>query len=624
MDATIASPRLRWGLPAALALLFVALLPARRAALRGDDVATFEKHGLLELRDQGFVDYVWGGVTGAFEQGRLQALGGIQSEAVIWLLEDHPALYRVFLVALTVAAAYLLWRLARGLGLGDAGALLAVVLLVCAIQFRSYHDAMLGYYAATQCTLLLLLGSLLAFVRHLRGGGGLWLALALFVGACLIYEWAYALAGVYAGVALMQGRGLRAVRPALPFLAVGLLLAVGAFAARKLFAENVPAGYTVTLSVYLAARAYATQLFAPLPASGVIFEDNGFRFFTIGHNPTAAEWAGAAWRALAVAAAVVLLVPRALAARLGTVAVTGALLWVTPPVFLVVAPKYQSELSAAKGYLPALVQAFGVALVLAAAAIALVRAGRARSAAAARVALAAVAAVAGLAAGAVGFANLRVVAQEIPVVETRELLEEAAERGVFAGVPADASLVFSQRDMLWPTGPIDLTRDAFEAMLMDRTGRRYDARIVSPGQPFDCPPDGAFPPPHCAPLAERAALVRVRAYEAGGSVIALPVDGSKNERVLTERAGTIRVYSRTAQPPALVSELPGGGQWTSDAVAWRRVDGGAGWSLHEARLAAGGAPFANLVNDPRSKIDWTLPRAPDDMVRVYGARGVLP
>jgi hypothetical protein len=631
--------RLRvWWLPlGGLALLALVLLPARFATLRGDDIWTFQARGLLELEGRSFPADLLERATDVLASARPLVLGSVQGELTIWIFEGHPMAYRLFLVALTVVAAGMLYRLVIALGAPPAVGLLVLVLLGAAIQFRGYHDAMLGYHGTTQCIVILLLGSLLAFLRWLRQGRRRdWiLALALYVPTLMMYESTATLCAAHVALALLERRGRAALKAVAPFVVVSVAFMAIAFVARR-YAETVPAGYEVSFNPVRVLRTYLIQLFPPLPGSNLLFDQNLSTFYALGGSPTKAELLGAAWRGAAVFAIVLLLAlqVRRRPARLpapdvaGRLAVVGAMLWLSPVVLISAAPKYQAELVPAKGYLPTLIQVFGWALVAAAVLIALARLASARSSTAVMVAGVAAAGVLGYGAAVSGFNNLRVVAIETPTEEARTLLESAAAHGTFDTVPERTTLLFSRKDTLWSTGNWKNGPASVEAMLLWRSGRRFDGRIVADETQFNCGPrPGLFPPPDCTPIARSAAWVRFRGFRGGGTVVVAPLGTGHSANGQRDVARRLRVFVQAdggdARPPRLVAQTASTRPWSSDGVAWRRVDGDADWAIYEGSVT-GAAPVAALLDDPRARIDFTAPGPSEQVVRVYGTKRLLP
>lgn len=621
-----------WPLGASLALLTLFLLPLRFAALRGDDTWTSEYRGEVGLGHQNMIEQIWQAARTFFESGRPNFMGTTQGFLSAWFVGDHPVLYRLTLILLTVAAAALLYALARQLGSSRAGALLVTVLLAGALQVRSYHDALAGYWGTTQLILILTLASLIFLHRSLQRDNRRlrWISLVLFFPCPMLYEGAYTLVVLHLAVALMERRGRRAFKACAPFLATGAAWVLLSIYARSTATGIVP-GYEIGGSVWAAVRTYVIQLFTPIPASNIFFRADYGSFFPVGAQPTTAEILAGAWRGLAVLVLTLILsfrmawpdgsrlpAPRALR----NLAVVGGLLWTASVVAVAFAPKYQLELVAGKGHLPALTQAFGWPLVATAALLSLLRSAAGRSRAAVAAVAVVGACVLGLAAGVTGFNNIRVIALEAPAAETRGLLENAAGSGVFDALPERSTVIFAVQDMLWFTGNWTQVPEAFEGMLYDRTGQRLDARIVAPDSRLDCPRNGAFPPPDCSPPSASAAWVRVRAYPDGGSVIVarLVRPGTNPQDGITRR---VRVYASGggADAPSLTAATATNQPWVSTGLRWRKVretDEGTIFEAAVPRLRA------TSLDDAKGRIDFTNLGPPEAVVRIFGTKRLLP
>lgn len=613
------------------------LLPARFAAIRGDDTWVSESRGQNAIAGHNLISYVWESARHFAETGR-PGVGGIaQGLSSAWVIGDHPQAYRVILVLLTAVAAGLLYRLVVRLGLPRSVALLVTVLLAGAVQMRSYHDAMLGYWGTIQIVLILVLGALVLFHRALETGNRrlVWLSVLVYLPAPLLYESAYTLIPLFAALALFERRGMAALRACLPFVAIAV-----AFVCLSLYlratASAIPEGYGVGSSPLAALRTYVLQLFSALPASSLFFQSDAWSFLPLGGEPTTAELAGAAWRGLAVFGLVLALSLRLASGsgarlpaprELGRLAIVGGLLWTTAGVLLAVSPKYQEEISAGKNHLPALVEVFGWALVAAAALLAVLRVALRRGRLALWLTALGGAGLLGLGAGFTGFTNLRVIGLEVPVERTRSLVERAASDGMFEAVPERGTVIFSSRDLKWHTGWFNQFPVSLEAMLVDRTTRRFDARMVVPGERLDCPAPAAYPAAECARPAGDAVWVRVRARVGGGSVIVatLPARPQLPDQAITRR---VRVYARddgggAPRPPRLVALTAGGLPWDSDDVQWQRVQGASrdGSAIYEAAVTA---LRAGTLDDSASRFTFDALGTPGQIVRLFGSSRLLP
>lgn len=613
---------------AAIGLVLFALAPARASALRGDDTWTFSATGRMAALGWSRLDLLIDSMARAVEHGRPQVLGGLQGELVILAFEHSPVAYRVFLVFVTGAMAAALVGLLRALRWSTAMCTLAVVALAATLQFRSYHDAVLGYYGTTQVTGICVLLSLRDFVLHLRSPSRVRItrSVVLLTAACLFNEWAIAMSGAHVAIALSERRGWAAWRSAgLPLAVSGAVGAV-ALVMRRLAAAELPTNYAVATSPVAVLRTWFIQLIPPWPMTNQLFDHNGVQYLAIPGSATTAEVAVGALRGLVVcvaAAACIFVLARETAAttslsRVGAGAAGGAALLLLPPALIALAPKYQAELNAAKGYLVSTVQALGVAVLLVALTVVVLRAATQRS----RVATALVSGLAltGLVVAAVvdGYNNARVVALEVPVAATQALLEDALHHGALDHVGGGEAILFDSRDLRWPTGTLELQEDALEWVVRTHSGRRFDARLISAGEIDACPRTPQNP--DCEPLPEVVHWLRVRAWPGGGSVIVATarLAGPLAEAVSTE----IRVFVRDASSLALVGTAADGGRWQpTDRLRSTAVEGRwRSWHM----TPTGAAPLASTLDDPRGAVDFDNLSSPGENVRLFGTERLLP
>ncbi len=620
---------------AGVSLLALIVLPARFAAFRGDDAWTLERRGLLQIDGVSLLHDVVRDGRVAIEAGRPQILGG-QGAVVAWIFDGHPVAYRLFLIALTMVAAALLFRLVVLLGASALQALAVLVILAGAIQFRTYHDAMLGYYGIVQLVLIFTLASLIWFVRWLRDGErrSLVISFLLFLPCPFLYEISYPLAALFLAAALLDRRSVRAaLRAALPFLALAAVFAVASFVGR-MTAPAVVASYSVGSSPSAFVRTYLIQLVSPLPGS-VMLDRSPYFNHGLGSDPTKAELLAGAWRGAVVFALLLVLFLRSVRTRtelagvpLGALALLGVTFYLGPPLLLAIAPKFQDELNLGRGHFPMLIQVFGWALVATAASLGLLRAASGRGRVLRTLTAGGLALVLGAAAGFVGYTNLRVIGLETPVRETRALADQAVEAGLLSETPERSSLLFSKRDLGWPLGNWGLTGPGLEAMMLHRGDRLFDARIVGLPDLFTCPPVG-FPPQNCAQLSRRRAWVHIRARPGGGTVIlatTVPHEPAGTvPEVSREQVSSLRVFvTGDVSPPVLVGLTSGDSVWNSQGLRWRRARAGDGWAIYEATPRRGAIPAGGSLDDPRARVSFARPAQPSEIVRIYGTKRLLP
>jgi hypothetical protein len=623
-----------WVLPAAAAVFLVAfLLPVAHAPFFSDDSTYSEVVGYSKLTGKSLLGFdfqqTWDAVT---HGGRPQILSFLQGYWVFAALGNHPGLYHLFILAMTALDGLLLYGLMRRLGAPRAAGALAVVLAAAWMQQRIYHDSMVSFAALAQEVLALVLGSLWCFDRWLADGRRrdlVW-AMALFFAACGIYEVAYPLCAAHVGLALTRRRGRAAVGAAAPVVAVAVLFGVVSVLLRH-FANAVSTGYSVGGGgPWTVLRTYAVQLVSPLPTINILGDPPG-----VGGSPTSAELFMAGWRGLAAAAAVGLLgaaLLRGRAVRWSPVVVVAAALYVTPPLLLAVAGKYQTELNLSTAYLPVLIQVFALAVLAVAALSGVLRLAAERSREMAAATLAAASLAVGLLAGVTAYNNVRIIGILQPERESRSLVEAAARRDAFDALPAGASVFFFDTDVAWQ-GPTAFQGYLYlPLMLRDRTGRAYDARLepaIGVLAPSTCARTDAKVQEPCAPPGPAAAWARVRVRSDGGTVIVAPLARVTPAGYPSARsAPAIAVYREAdgggnVSPPLLTGHLGDGRPWTSDQAAWSRRAGAGGWARWELRFR-GPAPVASSIDDQRGIIDFPHAPAPPVRARLLGAKRLLP
>jgi hypothetical protein len=619
-----------WLLPAgALVLLALVLLPVLHAPFFSDDITNSELHGYLVATDKSLPtvmrETTWHSLH---RSGRPQVLTAV-GIPLFDALGNHPVLYHAYLLLMTLLDAALLYLLLRRLGVGRASAALPLALAAGLIQLRIYHDSLISFVALIQWLFAYTLGSALLFERWLRLGRrrDLWLAVGLFALCVMIYEVAYAFAAVHVALAFTRRRGRAAVRAALPFVALAAAFVVASWVLRRV-APPEAVDYKVAGGPWTTVRTYFVQLFPPLPATSIMFDPS------LGGGATPAELLAAVWRGLAVAGAaaglsVVAMRERVTAAATGAAVALGLALWLAPPLFLSVTPKYQRELGPGTGYLPVLMQVFGVAILLACGVRVLLSKAQARSRAATVAAIALIACGAGLVAGVTAFNNMRVVAMMQPEHDIRALLESGTARGAFDQAPEHASVFFSDVDVGWSTATPLLGLPWVQLMLADRTGHRYDARVDTSGAPEEapCARTGEITQRPCALPAASAFWARARLRADGGTVIVAREAPSARRRT-ARVAGELRVYREAddgGEPsaPRLRGEVAPGVAWTSARVTWRLVAHGDGWGMYLGRLGPGRPPIASSLDDQRPLPDFAQ-LTPAKRVRLLGTKRLLP
>jgi len=629
-----------WLAPALAALLIVAVLaPVRESALRFDDARVIvENRSAQIVEDRSAFEQVGHDVHAmVVDQGRPQPLGVVFGTLLSIAFPERAA-YKLALIVLTLACIALVVLLLRRLGTPRASLPFVAVAVAGGLQFRGYHDPVLGYYGTTQVSLLLLLGGLLAYLHFLRGGGVRWFALAFALAALLVasYEVNYPLVAAFACLHLGRDpRRVRGLRWSTPLLGLGAVMVLVA-AVTHSNASVVASGYDTSLDLIAVTQATLRQLFAPIPSIYFISGGDGLLA-----SPTSAEALGAVWRAGTAAALVALLalgfrhratvdtgpepshasasrtddgpVQEEAIAGIGVVLVAGSVVLVS------LASKYQTEIPLGRGYLPTLLQTAGLVMLATAA---WTRWGARLSAT--RVPLLATVTVVGAVVLMTEYTNLRVIAADLPARAQRDLVEGALERGLVDDLPDRATLFYSGRDFNWPRTNVGYYPGTLDSLVLTESDRRVDVRSYPPTAPA-CLANGRFPVDDCAPTGPTTSWLAVRGHRFGGS--AIRADVARGDDALKGLAARIVVLARgtsASAGPSLAGYTADGDVWTPQAGRWRRRALDDGWVRFETTDPGRKPPVAASLIDPRSTIDFAAGENLAATVRLFGTKKLLP
>lgn len=287
--------------------------------------------------------------------------------------------YKAFLVGATLLDLVLFYALVRVLTGRRDFAAFSSCLAVGLLQFRATIDPFIGNVGMVQILVALLFGSLLALQRHLdRPGGGprsWWLlgSVSAFLACALFYEVSYVLVPLHLGLIARAGVGLRRLaRTASPFLGVVGICGALSVLLRRLYPSEMYWHHT-DFDPAAVLRAVAYQTSSALPLSYFLADP-----IDLFPSPTGGEmlrWLLDA-RALLVGSAALGLCllcarkPRRIDAP-GPIsradrrwlAALGAVLAVFPSLLLAISPHHRATLAPGVGWIPVLIQIFGVALV---------------------------------------------------------------------------------------------------------------------------------------------------------------------------------------------------------------------------------------------------------------------
>lgn len=616
------------GILGAVLLGALILLPAVHTTFRFDDSVMYElRSGVLQADGRTVGEYVGDEVGKLFSTGRAHPLG-IVLVAVPLALSDHPVAYKWYLIATALLAALLLFAVVRRLGIPKPAALAGVALFTGLVQFRFYHDGLLGYSGLVQWSVVLLALALLAWLAYERGGGRqrLITSVVLWTACLLLYDGNLPFLAVMVAVVAVSRKTWRGFGRGVAVFAVPAFVAALAEVVLRATGSEAIQGYSPAFSLGRVVRTYAAIVVGSVPGSYALWDPDGLM----------GDWSGVEllaglWRGAAVAAVVGLVVWRtsltAMPRRaLASAALLGLALWLTPGALLSLAPKYQDELLMGKTYITAPAGTLGVSVLVLCGSLALVSWARRRGSApgVAVAALALVCAVVGAAVAFTWTANLRVVAIEQAMTRTRSLLHGALRTGVLRGLPEDATVVALNRDLNWYPYNYTANTKWFGGVTLHRTGVRYDMRVDQGFEAPACERTSAWPHRRCEPPAAVGGWLAVRPYDGGGAAIfAASPDGQVGDPMAP--AVLLRVFAegRSARRPVVTGTMPDGTPWTSEGtVSWQVVGRGSGGILFEGVPES--RPAVSTVNVPYPSVDLVDPDPPPVRARTLGQGRLLP
>ncbi len=431
----------RW-LPIACALLAAAVVwPTFDAGWYADDAYWANLRGALEAGRATLGDAL-GPAFGEWlgRNGRIYPVHLLQKYAVFYVFTSLTA-YKLLLITLTVASIEAFRRaLARyaPVPFSNLCALAAVTLL----QQRGYHDSTLAYFGMTQAVVIELSAAAACLAASLRLRSPLYgiLGVLAYTIAALTYESAYPLCVLYVLAAYALTRSRRAaLRAGLPYVAVGAGLIAASLIARATRPLSPDFAYRFSGDALTVGRTLLIQVAGAFPLTYWSFDPSGlFGRMSVPAfvantplNPLLfIAFGGCAWAALVRASTD--------AVDLRFAAWCGAAIAVLPALPIAIVAKYQGELRPGLAYLPVFIQLFGVAMLLSALALAVLRNTRAR---AVHVALAACFALTGTVTAA---ANVRLGRELRGPAIARASLERSLEGGLLHALPDGTTVAFVQ------------------------------------------------------------------------------------------------------------------------------------------------------------------------------------
>lgn len=277
-------------------------------------------------------------------------------------------LYKAAAIMFVVSNILLFGYFVKLMTASRSASLMAMLLAPLFLQLRLYHDPILSYYYLMQLEFLLLVLSLVFFVRYLREArqAFLFLSVAGYTLSLLIYEAFYAFWIMHALVACLHfgKKDLRSiVKTTAPFFLVTVLNVGITLLIRHSFTARYE-GISLNLSAGDWFTAFLKQAFAALPMT---------YFLTSQSFQSAFQYARAYFGADLLVVCILWGVLWLMVSDYGasrdrsdcrssgvSLLALGLGLWLLPATLVSLSHKYQQELTWGLGYLPVYVSGFGV------------------------------------------------------------------------------------------------------------------------------------------------------------------------------------------------------------------------------------------------------------------------
>ena len=368
-----------------------------------------------------------------FENGRFYP-GLIVEKYLVFYVFTNLIAYKALLVASTLLVVELFRRCICAYVSRPVANLAALAVLPLLAE-RGYQDSILAYNAMPQVVAAAMIVSLMTFRRWLVRGEP-WMgvvSVCAYAAAALTYEDVYPLFALIPRSRSFWGKAEAEIwRFSAPYIVAAVTL--GAFAVFMRAMVHLPAGslYVTGFAPRDVLRTAAYQISAAFPMSYWLFDPSGIYdrssvaafFRNAPVSPAfAMVFAFAAWIAIRSA-----LHERV---SLRPLLWIGSMVLVLPALPIALTLKYQHELKLGLGYLPVFFEAFGVATIVAAIVLAIVRRYRSPF-----VPIAVAGAIA-LCGAMTQATNVRLVAEGWPSREARISLERELSQGLFWAFPME-------------------------------------------------------------------------------------------------------------------------------------------------------------------------------------------
>ena len=372
-------PRLRpaWRVIWLVGLAAVFLAPAIQTGYWAEDLyQSIMPRGASVVGDRSLFGVASEHVKGTLIGGRFFPLTPALITTVHYVFREAWA-YKAFVVATGVLDIFLFYCLASKLGGRRDYGCFAACLTIGLVQYRVAVDPSLGFSAQMQLLIAGLFLSLLALQRHLEGEGWGWLAASvlLYFACTLLYEVSYVLVFLHVCLILRAagGRGRR-LRAALPFFCAVGFCGFQTWMVRWLH-PTAAYWHHPSFDPRAIALAVAHQASAGLPLSYFAFDPLGI---FPGHGRGGwlgwlFDWQVAQVGLPAFALSFLCLRDRGATAERtsggigrGWLCGLGLILFLFPTPMIAISPYHRAAISPGVGWIPVLIEYYGVGLILSA------------------------------------------------------------------------------------------------------------------------------------------------------------------------------------------------------------------------------------------------------------------
>ena len=367
-----------------LAALFLA--PILSTPLLGDDAFNSYLTGYMGYHGMGALELMRLYDSRLIaQQGRYIPAFTIQ-QFVLWTLTQSAVTIKAIHVLTILSDLALFYVFLKKFGRSRSLALWSIAIVLLTFQIRLFYDPYAGIVVVMQVVMGCLLGSFILIIDEIDGKRTVWripAAVLLYAVAALTYEIAYLYVAVIFCVAWFRFGSLRpAIKLTLSFVAVFALLVVKDVWLRH--NSNLIAlthrEYVITFNPVTSFTTWFWQTAAAVPLSYLTLNPKhylpGFQGTLFRHSGTALA---VFLLAIGVGYSIVRASPRdpgrPAETPLWQIIVVGVLLAIIPGALLSVSPRWQSEVVPGLGYLPVYEAGFGIAMLIGAVLLVLLRAG---------------------------------------------------------------------------------------------------------------------------------------------------------------------------------------------------------------------------------------------------------